>query len=120
MARRLSLKKLTETAAKNYGNVIHPPMLDNNDDETLVITIIPPPELHLMLGPENTMYNGLVKVWSDSETWLRECNVKKSDYHGGDFTCPDCKKLFRVLRTLEEWNSRFFQVFPGNIQQNSR
>ena len=81
------------SAAKNYGNVIHPPMLDNNDDETLFITIIHPPELHLMLGPVNTMYNELEKAWPDSETWSRECNVKKSEYHRGDFTSPDCKKL---------------------------
>ena len=90
-------------SAKNYGNVIHPPMInDDEDDETLVITIIPPPELHLMTGPVNTMYhNGLENIWPASESWLKACNVERTEYHGGCFTGNDSKKLLVNVNRLE-------------------
>ena len=45
--------------AKNFGNVIHPPILSDNDsNHTPVISLLPPPELHLLMGPVNTMYIG--------------------------------------------------------------
>jgi len=91
----------SKNAAKNYGNVIHPPMINNDDDETLVITIIPPPELHLMLGPVNRMYNDLEKIWPASKSWLKACNVKRTEYHGGCFTGPDSKKLLMNVNRLE-------------------
>ena len=37
--------------AKNYGNVIHPPILsDEDNNNTPVISILPPPGLHLLMG----------------------------------------------------------------------
>ena len=39
--------KVNKKDAKNYGNVIHHPILsDNIEDETPVISVLPPPELH--------------------------------------------------------------------------
>ena len=70
--------------ARNFGNVIYPPMINKDEcDETPVIQLLPPPELHLMTGPVNTMLNGLESVWTENETWLKSCNVKKTEYHGG-------------------------------------
>ena len=38
--------------AKNFGNVIHPPILcDDEDNNTPVICPLAPPELHLHIGP---------------------------------------------------------------------
>ena len=51
--------------AKNYGNAIHPNMFatsDNIDESTLVLRLVPPPELHLLIGPVNTIYDELSKV----------------------------------------------------------
>ena len=45
------------STAKFFGNVIHAPMLSALPN-TLVIDLVPPPELHLMLGGVNTMYSG--------------------------------------------------------------
>ena len=43
--------------AKDYGNVIHPSMFSGSVDEaTLIVLLVPPPELHLLIGPLNTMY----------------------------------------------------------------
>ena len=88
--------------AKNYGNVIHPPMLSDDDaDLTPVIQLIPLPELHLMTGPVNTMYKGLESVWPQSEEWLKACNVKKSEFHGGQFTGNDCRKLLKSVDKIK-------------------
>ena len=87
--------------AKYFGNVVHPPLIQG-DDATPVIHVIPPPELHLMLGPVNHLYNELSKVWSHSERWLNSCNVKKADYHGGQFEGNECRKLLDNVHKLRE------------------
>ena len=92
--------------AKNYGNVIHPPIIsisDNFDDNTPVIEVLPPPELHLLIGPVNTLYDGLEKVWPQSEDWLKICNVKKTDYHGGSFEGNDSRALLKKVDQLERF-----------------
>ena len=73
---------LTQDKAKHFGNVVNPSLVRGEVD-TPVIHVIPPPELHLMLGPVNHLYDELNKIWPQSEEWLKSCNVKKSDYHGG-------------------------------------
>ncbi len=45
--------------AKLYGNVVHLPLIPE-DDMTIVMHIIPPPELHLFIGPVTKLYNALV------------------------------------------------------------
>ena len=90
-----------EDAAK-YGNVIHVPLIEAIDGNTPVIEIIPPPELHLLLGPTNKMYSSLEKVWPALEYWLQSVHIKKTDYHGGQFECNDCRKILKKLDSLEE------------------
>ena len=88
--------------AKKYGNVIHPPIIsDNLDDNTPVITILPPPELHLLIGPVNTLYDGLEKVWPQSEEWLKICKVKKTGYHGWKFEGNQSRELLKKVDKLE-------------------
>ena len=92
---------LTQDKAKYFGNVVHPSLI-RGEDETPVIHAIPPPELHLMLGPVNHLYDELNKVWPESEEWLRSCNVKKADYHGGKFEGNECRKLLDNVHKLTE------------------
>ena len=48
--------RTTKKDAKNFGNVIHPPIIcDDIENNTPVIQLLPPPELHLLIGPVNTM-----------------------------------------------------------------
>ena len=92
----------TKANAKNYGNAIHPSIIGEMDDSTPVLTIVPPPELHLLLGPVNHLYNEINKVWPQSEDWLKSCFVKKSEYHGGSFEGNDCRKLLKNTNLLRE------------------
>ena len=88
--------------AKKHGNVIHPPIVnDDQDDETHVIQILPPTELHLLMRPVNTMYKGLESIWSESETWLKACNVKKPEYHGGRFAGNESRRFLKNVDRLE-------------------
>lgn len=42
--------------AKFHMNCIHPPIFDGEED-TLILQIIPPPELHLLLGVVNGLFD---------------------------------------------------------------
>ena len=44
---------------------------------TLILDIIPPPELHLLIGPVTNMYNGLAKSWENTEEWAKMCKVER-------------------------------------------
>lgn len=105
--------------AKNYGNVIHPPILsDNIEDETPVISVLPPPELHLLIGPVNKIYSEMEKVWPESQLWLKACNVKKEAYHGGTFAGDESRKLLTSVSKLQVLNppkqcKKFINVFTS-------
>nr|XP_047129266.1 uncharacterized protein LOC124809287 isoform X1 [Hydra vulgaris] len=47
--------------AKEFGNVVHPPLLAL-DDEQLVLDLIPPMELHLLLGVVNHLFKILMSM----------------------------------------------------------
>ena len=64
----------------------------NRNDATTILEIVPPPELHLLLGPVNTLYKAM-EVWPNSKEWLDSCYVKQTDNHGGVFEGNDCKSF---------------------------
>ena len=107
---------VSKDKAKDYGNVVNEPLV-KGDDNTPVIHVIPPPELHLMLGPVNHMYDELSKIWLESERWLAACNVKKTDYHGGQFEGNDCRTLLNNVRTLEELCPPQFSQFVATFDK---
>ena len=59
------------------------------------------PELHLLIGPVNKMYAAIESLWPDSKNWLKSCNVKKEDYHGGSFASNESRKLLKSNDRLE-------------------
>ena len=88
---------------KKFGIVIHTPIFNADDsDLTPVLALLPPHELHLLIGPVNTMYNGLADIWPESGRWLKSCNVKKTEYHGGSYAGNDNRKLVRNVQSLED------------------
>ena len=58
-------------------------------------------ELHLLIGPVNKMYAAIESLWPDSKNWLKSCNVKKEDYHGGSFASNESRKLLKSNDRLE-------------------
>ena len=58
------------------------------------------------------MFNEMEKVWPDSESWLKSCFIKKSEYHGGALEGNDCGKLLKNVSKLEELCPVKHQKFP--------
>ena len=67
-------------------------------DVSTPIKLVLPPELHLMLGPVNTMYDQLSKVWPACEQWIERLYIKREDYHGGSFNGNGSRKLIRMFQ----------------------
>ncbi|CAH0547000.1 unnamed protein product [Brassicogethes aeneus] len=71
-----------KTRAKEFENCMHLPIIAKNDN-TMIIDIIPPPELHLMLGVVNTLFNHMLKDFEiDALNWAKECNKCLSQESG--------------------------------------
>ena len=85
--------------AKNFGNIIHLPIL-KGDDNDRVIDILPPPELHLLLGPVNTLFKAMEREWTDALTWADSCHVSREALHGGQFNGNSCHALLNKLDLL--------------------
>ena len=73
--------------AKDFGNVIHPNMFVGGtvNESAPIILLVPPPELHLLMGPVNTLYVQLLKISPDCERWSKQLHLKREDCHGGLF-----------------------------------
>lgn len=73
-----------------------------NDDKE-VLHVIPPPELHLLLGGVNTLFKHMMleneKV---SLQWAKKCNVKRQCTYGSPtFTGNACKTLLNKIDVLD-------------------
>ena len=95
------MQRITET------QFTHPSMVSGDDDTNT--QIVPTPELHLLTGPVNNLYEALSKVWNESVTWLSFCNKKKTEYQGASFTGNDSRKLLKSQMS-----------FTKHVQKNSR
>ena len=87
--------------AKQFDNVIHPSIVNHENKMTPVLNLVPPPELHLLVGTMNTLYKGLNNEWSDSANWLKACHVEREYLHGGSFTGNTCKILLSKIDQLQ-------------------
>lgn len=92
-------EKLSE--GKKYFNCIHKPIYTGDIDE-MILDIIPPPELHLLIGLVNHMYDHLLKESSDAALlWAKLCHVEKEITNGGSsFNGNACKKLLNNIDIL--------------------
>lgn len=88
--------------AAEFMNCIHPPLIDADDSE-LVLNIIPPPELHLMLGISNKLFDELNAAWGDNNAykWGARYNIFRVDYRGGSLLGNQCDKLLKLTKQLK-------------------
>ena len=63
------------------------------DSDVLTMHILPPDELHLLLGI-NHFYKDLLKVWPDAEKWAKKCHVFKKG-RSQEFDGPGCNNLLK-------------------------
>lgn len=87
-------------SAKDFDNVIHPPLI-KMDDSTLILDVIPPMELHLLLGIVNHLFKNLSELWPGAKEWPTLLHIQLQPYHGGHFAGNECHKLLQNLDILQ-------------------
>ena len=88
--------------ASQYFNCIHEPLFDGDDSETL-LEIIPPPELHLMLGTVGHLFSKINEMWGDNQgiDWALDHYIHLAPYRGGSLEGPQCKALLQDERLAD-------------------
>ena len=72
----------------------------------MVIDVVPPPELHLLIGSFTTLHKHLeTKSPEIAQRWLRECHILKDEYHGGTFTGNNARTLLKKVDLLASFCS---------------
>ena len=82
-------------------HTVHEPLLDGPGD-VLVLDLVPPPELHLLLGSTNRIFDALNAAWGEDKAfkWAIRKNIVRSAYRGGSMEGPSCKKVLEKALTL--------------------
>ena len=73
----------------------------NIDKSTSILLLVPPPELHLLIGPVNTLYKELCIIWTPCKERIKRLLIKREKYHGGSFNGNDCRKLLKNIDILK-------------------
>lgn len=92
--------------ASQFDNCVEMP-LPPGDDNTPVMELLPPMELHLLLGAVNRLVDHLEKILEESgsrltvQQWTGTLGLARSSYHGGQFEGNGCRRLLRGADTLQ-------------------
>lgn len=86
----------------DFMNCIHDPLIIA-EDSALILDIIPPPELHLMLGAVNKMFDELNAAWGDDGAYklAADHNIIRCGYRGGSLEGNQCKLLLNQIDFLQ-------------------
>jgi hypothetical protein len=93
---------------QHYFNVEFPPVffLNPEDEDKLVIDVLPPPYLHcVLLGPFNNVWAVLRKEAPDSIKAFENKYNMKPDGQGGEYSGPTIKKIVHSEVILEDLQS---------------
>ena len=90
--------------AKNckYYPLIASDPLEPSQASMPTILLVPPPELHLMEGPINDIFQDIQELFpSIAKEWVHLLSIPKKEMHGGVFNGNGCKKLLDNADLLE-------------------
>lgn len=72
----------TKNKAKNFENCVNQPVLERIENDE-VIDYIPPPELHLLIGVVNRLYEHMMEEFEEiALKWASACNVQRKIAYG--------------------------------------
>ena len=74
-----AFKSSKSSLASDFFNCHEKPILPHEDD-TEVLDVIPPPELHLMLGAVNHLFQGMKRVWELADLWPEQLSIKPAPW----------------------------------------
>ena len=89
---------------KYFKSCINLPMFYSENDQ-LILDVMPPPELHLLLGCVNKLYEHLEKCNPNiAKKWARQCHVEKKFTNGGNYSFEgnSCKLLLKNVDKLQQ------------------
>lgn len=101
------IKKIKKKA-KDYFNCVEAPIIQS--DKNCILHILPPPELHLLLGCVNCLYQHmLLEFPTIAENWAKECNVFRTDVYRGTlgFQGNACRKLLANVDKLRRLSNAY-------------
>ncbi len=92
---RLSIK------AQKFKNCISFPLLCG-DDDAKVLDVVPPPELHLLLGITNKIFDELNSAWGKDKAykWAYNQCIVRVEYRGGSMEGNQCQMVLKKAATL--------------------
>jgi G:T-mismatch repair DNA endonuclease (very short patch repair protein) len=90
-----------KSTLKQYYNCSNEPLLHSNHNmSTSVLSIVPPPSLHIKLGIVNKLYSELLKLFPNLDDWPKSLYITKERYHGETFEGNECNRLLANLDML--------------------
>ncbi len=97
--------------AIDFKNCIPQPLL-HGDDTCKLLEVIPPPELHILLGVTNKIVDELNAAWRDNLAckWAYWSNIVRSNYHGSRMCSQLLKKALLHYRDLPDHLKSFSVV----------
>lgn len=125
-------QELKKRELKSFKNCINPPIF-HTDDEKLIIDIILPPELHLLLGVVNTLFEHMAREnEEDALKWASLCHVKRQKTHGSEeFNGNACRILLehtdflrssltclKYVEVLKNFRDVVKGCFTNDLQEN--
>lgn len=95
---------------KQFYSTVNEPLL-NASDEALILDLIPPPELHIMLGISNKLLNKMNEKWGSSNVsaFLARFHIQKDSHQGKQLNGNNCVRLLQHLDDLEK-------LIPRNLK----
>ena len=94
-----------------FKNVINECIIDQEASEK-VLHVIPPPELHILMGIVNHIVKHLEGTWPEFEQWRIKQLITKHGYQGGGYDGNNCRKILRAVKALEN-------ALPEGLKQYS-
>ena len=100
---------------QKYKNVINPRLIYlQEDQETFLEHIVPPPELHIMMGVVDKLSTLLLCVWPAFENWLKKHYILMRSYHGVGFDGNNANRFLSLLDVLERDVTITEAIFTNN------
>ena len=76
-------------------------MINSSSEKVLVVNMIPPMELHLMMGVVSHLIKFLKEKWPQLAQWLLEMTIVAQPYHGGQLEGPECRKILKIFTCMQ-------------------
>ena len=91
------------STARHYCNSIHAPLLVAPDD-TPILDLIAPPELHLMMGCTTKILGVINNRWGEDRAykWAEQQGIRRADYRGGTLEGNQCRAVLKNAGLLTE------------------